>query len=56
HSTLDDDFSPLDPDALECLQNPPQLQLKIEDPHLHLAIDTYLSLEHFAVEAYNNVC
>lgn len=55
HSTLDDNLSPLDPDALEHLQNPPQLQLKIEDPHVRLAIDTYLALEHSAVEAYSNV-
>jgi hypothetical protein len=54
-STLDDNLSPLDPDALDCLRNPPQHQLKIEDPHLRLAINTYLALEHSAVEAYNNV-
>ncbi|KAG1741396.1 hypothetical protein EDD22DRAFT_739205, partial [Suillus occidentalis] len=54
-STLDDSLLPLDPDALDCLRNPPQHQLKIEDPHLHLAIDTYLALEHSAIEAYNNV-
>jgi hypothetical protein len=54
-STLDDNLSPLDPDALDHLRNHPQHQLKIEDPHLHLAIDTYLALEHSAVEAYNNV-
>ncbi|KAG1833099.1 hypothetical protein EV424DRAFT_1480170, partial [Suillus variegatus] len=54
-ASIDDSLSPLDPDALDRLRNPPQHQLKIEDPHLRLAIDTYLALEHSAVEAYNNV-
>ncbi|KAG1721581.1 hypothetical protein EDD22DRAFT_962471 [Suillus occidentalis] len=55
HSTLHLNFSPLHPDPLEHLQNPPQLQFKFEVPHLHIAVDTYLALEHSAVEAYCNV-
>jgi hypothetical protein len=54
-STLDDALSPLDPDALDRLRNPPQHQLHIEDPHMRLAIDMYLALEHSTVDAYNNV-
>ncbi|KAJ8579248.1 hypothetical protein M405DRAFT_754730, partial [Rhizopogon salebrosus TDB-379] len=55
-STLDDMLSPLDPDALDHLRNPPQHQLRIEDPYVRLAIDMYFALEHVTVEAYNNVC
>jgi len=33
-STLDDPLSPLDPDALDRLRNPPQHQLQLDDPHI----------------------
>ncbi|KAF9219069.1 hypothetical protein BS17DRAFT_718723 [Gyrodon lividus] len=56
------DVSTLDPvtklseDALEQLQNPPNIPLVIQSPGICHSISTYLALEHSSQDAYEQVC
>ncbi|KAI0632549.1 hypothetical protein C8Q77DRAFT_1059157 [Trametes polyzona] len=49
------DNSGLDPDLLEQLRNPPELELTIDDPNVILSIEIYLAVGNASIETYNAV-
>ena len=52
-ATLDDEYSQLDADTLECLQNPPTFPDDVSDPDFHLGLDLFLANINAAQDAYN---
>ncbi|KAG1843776.1 hypothetical protein DFJ58DRAFT_632052, partial [Suillus subalutaceus] len=53
-ATLDDGVISFDPDALECLCNPPQEILAIDDPDVLLSLKLFLA--NTTEAAYNSIC
>lgn len=51
-----DPIGQLSEDALDWLQNPPNIPLIIKSPGIHYSISTYLALEHSPQDAYEQVC
>jgi hypothetical protein len=55
-ASFDDEWSKLDPDALDQLRNPPMTSVNIDDnPAWRLGLDLYLSVTNAAQETYTSV-
>ncbi|KIK19394.1 hypothetical protein PISMIDRAFT_107676, partial [Pisolithus microcarpus 441] len=55
-AALEDPVVKLGPLALECLHNPPQVPLLIDNPSHHHSISIYLTTEHSSQDTYEKIC
>lgn len=53
---LDSEIEPLDPDFLECIRNPPEYELCLDDPDVILSIEIFLATLNGSKESYEGVC